>query len=297
MLIDGVGLTTSKTPVRGTIVTVNGWTCKMKYWGRLDPLSEIGYERFNFETKGHACPNHFRKLASELAKKLQEYGIHNPHLVVHSMGGLTAIAYLNLVKEPGYEDIRPASLTLVTPVLSDPKEMLPRGNLVLDAASAFTRWRIARVIRSIEDNGAPGECNEERSHRRIRTTLGLFQIASPLLFMYTGADKRINEVFANFLREAKTNDRVSTLMELYAMCTEGPELKQKLLTRDIWIPPKVLFVGGRHDLFVDAEASARIVMAALDGHTELRIKVMKNAGHFPFLEVPEQFNAELPLRV
>lgn len=279
MLIANVQHTPAKQS-KPTIVTINGWTCKKKDWEALVPLTEQGIGLFRFDRSGYV-PGYFRTLVGEIAEELQERGIIKPDLVVHSMGGLVAIAYLNLVKEPGFERIRPNSVTFICPTLGDPREGLPKTDRLVELGSKFTRWRSNAMVREMNGGNLP--------YRDMWITLSAFQIASPLLFLHMKSDENVKREFARFLREAKAHDRRTTLMEFYAMCSEGRELGQKLVRGELWVPPKVLFVGGDHDLFVDSVDAAIKLNRALGNSSEVKLRIISDAGHFPMLEQPERF--------
>jgi pimeloyl-ACP methyl ester carboxylesterase len=274
---------------KGSVVLVNGCMCDRTCWGKFDPLIASGHTVASFNVRGYVEGSHFRTLALELAQLCRDHKLVNPNLIVHSKGGLVAIAFLNLVKEQGYEEIRPRSVVFVTPILDDPRKTFPKGDAVVNLASAFIIWRVDRILRSIENNGRPGELGEMRSHLIVQNTLTAFQLASPALIRYLGGGKQVREEFVEFLRHAKQADRVTTLMEFNAMCREGPELHDALLRGEIYMPEKVLGIVAPYDPLVDPEKAVEIMTAAFRNKTWCRLGKFEGAGHFPFREQPREF--------
>ncbi|MFH1785501.1 MAG: alpha/beta hydrolase [Candidatus Micrarchaeota archaeon] len=263
-----------------TIVTINGWACKKKDWNALEPLCESGFGFFRFDRQGYV-PGYFRTLARELLDELKVRNIESPCLVVHSMGGLAAIAYLNLVREPGYEQHRPKAVVFVTPALSDPRESFPKDDKLIRLGSAFTRWRANRIVNAIEDGKLP--------YRNMGFTITAFQLASPFLFRHLGAEEQVKREFARFLRETKTHDKRTTLMEFYAMCSEGRQLENILIAGKIWMPEKVLVISGHHDLFIDNNIAATRIFETMGNDSEVVLRTIDRTGHFPALEAPDEF--------
>ena len=273
---------------RATVVLVQGWNCRA---GELEGLAKVlddnQYSTRRFENPGvgktildgTSATDYFNHTARIVAEICIADGIERPILVTHSMGGYTANAFLNWVRETRAETRLPRAMYEITPAKVNPVLTLPDDKLVFKLSGWATRMLIENARRNAARmDSEPTEANIRSSAIAQKILLHAFDILGPTMIRMIGGSREAAREFGNFTQEALEFDVRLSALQALAMCDYSPNI------RGSTIPAHVRHVYGEHDIFISPEKSIPIAMDMYGDKNSRFSFGMLSTGHFPHRE-------------
>ncbi len=277
------GFKPARQKSKGTLVFVNGWGCRKEYWHHQLPLNEH-YSMLLFNQRGIGASelngthpfNYIEATAEDIATLCKQFGVTRPHLVAHSMGALVAIEYQDLYGKDS--ELAPSSLTLVTPILSDPFDTLPDRVL-----SSFTRFCLNKIAKSMEASGASKE-----TIRLLHRIIKIFRFGTNNPFVLYGMANR--SAFRDFWSCLLLEHPEAVATALHAMRLRGMTTGSLLYELK---PERILAIAGGQDILVNPISVEARMEVISRNHPNAQFVYLKERGHFPHVEDPTIFNSIL----